>query len=85
MIPVLAPPAPQQSVNIYPYDLIYFLNTPHVNPFGLRISYHQFLSKNFKHIHPYQQVINNLLFSYFLLFSPIFFYFCIYRGWFQGM
>ena len=79
MVPVLAPHEQQQSVYIYLFDLIYLFYIPHVNPFKLRTSYHQFLSKNFKHIHPYQQVINNLVFSYFLLFSPIFFYFYIYR------
>jgi len=85
MVPILGPHERHQTVSIYTYDLIDLFYMPHVNPFRLRISNHQFLSKYFKHIHPFQQVINNSLFSYFLLFSSIFSYFhnkyfCYYRS-----
>jgi len=62
---------------MYLYEIIYLKTFPHAKPFKHGTFYHQILSKNFKHIHPYQQVINNLLFSIFLLFSSIFFYFHI--------
>ena len=59
MVPILALHEQHRTVSQYNIDLIELYYMPHVNPFRLRISYHQFLSKYFKQIHPYQQVINN--------------------------
>jgi hypothetical protein len=78
MVAILDSYEPPYCGNIYLYDLINLFNQFHVNPLGLRLFNHQFLSKNSKQFHPFEQVIDNLLFSLFLLFSPIFSYFHIY-------
>ena len=78
MVPILDPFEARETNDIYLFDMIIIFTIPHVNPFELRLFVPQFLSKNSKQFHPYQQVINNLHYSCFLCFSSIFFYFHIY-------